>query len=72
MRLPISKTFSLPLDFSSPLIHTIHMEHLELSLEDLEADLDQPQAPRTSGSKRPQALRQARARRSALKRQLGL
>ena len=48
------------------------MEYLDLYLEDLEADLDQPQAPRTSGSKRPQALRQARARRSALKRQLGL
>ena len=48
------------------------MSDLDHLLEELEADLDQPQAPRTSGSKRPQALRQARARRSALKRQLGL
>ena len=41
-------------------------------LEELEAELDQPEQPGSSGSKRPQALRQARARRAALKRQLGL
>ena len=34
--------------------------------EDLEARFDQPAPPRTGGRLRPQALRQARARRSAL------
>lgn len=34
--------------------------------DDLEVEHDTPAAPRTRGSRRPQALRQARARRTAL------
>lgn len=40
-------------------------------LELLELELEQSVAPRTCGTRRPQALRQARARRTALLRRLG-
>lgn len=39
-------------------------------IEDMEQEVDTPAQPHTTGRLRPQALRQARARRSALIRQL--
>ncbi len=40
-------------------------------LEVLEQEVDTPAQPHTTGSLRPQAMRQSRARRSSLLRQLG-
>lgn len=46
-------------------------EDTPTDLDWLEVDYDTPTAPRTRGTRRPQALRQARARRTALLRRFG-
>lgn len=49
-----------------------HPDSSPTYLEELEVEHDTPAAPRSSGTRRPQALRQARARRTALLRRLGV
>lgn len=60
-----------PRFYARPVTATCYGSQRPTALEELEAEFDAAPARSSRGRRRPQALRQARARRTALLRQLG-